>query len=202
MSPSIGVLAYGSLISKPGCELEDAEIARHPDVETPFRVEFARKSRSRDDAPTLIPVDEEGAPVSATVIELRKDIDLERARNMVYRREVHDVCNWDRTYEHVRPTRTNVSVETLEDFAGLDQVLYTRILSNIDDVCPDHLAELAIESARGPAGADGKDGITYLRRALSHGIKTPLSGPYREAILRKTEADNLEEAHAAVRTGL
>lgn len=201
MSPSIGVLAYGSLISDPGCELEDAEVARHSDVETPFLIEFARKSRSRDEAPTLIPVERGGARVSATVIELRKDINLEQARNIVYRREVHDVCNRQRTYEHVPPTQTNVSVKTIDGFADLDRVLYTQILSNIDDVSPEHLAELAIESARGAAGDERRDGITYLRQALSHGIETPLSGPYRKAILRKTGTDNLREARAAARTG-
>lgn len=201
MNPSIGVLAYGSLIGDPGCELRDAEIARHSEVQTPFPIEFARKSSRRDDAPTLIPVESGGAKVAATVIELREDIGLDLARDMVYRREVHDVCNWEQNYEHGPPTTTNVSVRTLDDFSGLDRVLYTQILSNIDDVSPGRLAELAIESARGPAGDKEKDGITYLRQALSHGIETPLTGPYREAILRETGTETLKEARATVRAG-
>lgn len=201
MSSRIGVLAYGSLIDDPGCELADAEVARRLEVETPFPVEFARKSRSRDGAPTLVPVDGIGARVMATVIELEKDIDLEQARDMVYRREIHEVCNSEKKYEPRPPTETKVSVGSLENFAGFDQVLYTRVLPNIDDLTPEHLADLAIDSARAAAGDEGNDGITYLRNALSHGIETPLSGAYREAILRKTGAGTLEDARRHARGG-
>ena len=53
---TIGILAFGSLLDEPGAELE-AHIARRIEgIETPFAVEFARSSRTRDGAPTLVPV--------------------------------------------------------------------------------------------------------------------------------------------------
>ena len=56
----IGVLAYGSLITDPGSELVAITLAVTKDVLTPFSVEFARKSRKRCGAPTLVPVDHGG----------------------------------------------------------------------------------------------------------------------------------------------
>ena len=47
----IGILAYGSLIDNPGSELGPNTVAKIKDVNTPFRVEFARKSQSRNYAP-------------------------------------------------------------------------------------------------------------------------------------------------------
>ena len=53
--PMIGILAYGSLIDDPGREIEPLIIRRLKGVETPFQIEFARSSSTRDGAPTLIP---------------------------------------------------------------------------------------------------------------------------------------------------
>lgn len=52
---SIGILAFGSIINEPGEELA-AAVTRRIEVETPVAVEFARSSRTRDGAPTLVPV--------------------------------------------------------------------------------------------------------------------------------------------------
>jgi hypothetical protein len=46
---------------------------------------------------------------------------------------------------------------------------------------------------------DGRDGITYLMDAKQNGIVTPLSEPYEQEILRRTEADNLADALHTIR---
>ena len=60
MNPSIGILAFGSLINSPGAEIEAALIGRKLNVCTPFGVEFARSSIGRGGAPTLVPVQQGG----------------------------------------------------------------------------------------------------------------------------------------------
>lgn len=52
-----GIIAYVSLVHDPGPEIASLIVER-VDVVTPFRVEFARLSTSRVDAPTLVPVTE------------------------------------------------------------------------------------------------------------------------------------------------
>ena len=42
MEATLGILAFGSLISNPGAEIEAALVGRKVDVRTPFGVEFAR----------------------------------------------------------------------------------------------------------------------------------------------------------------
>ncbi|MGH8543563.1 MAG: hypothetical protein ACREX3_08020 [Gammaproteobacteria bacterium] len=194
MTPRIGVLAYGSLIQRPGDELLEAEVERRSGARTPFRVEFARSSNERDGAPTLIPVDAGGAHVEATVIVLRDGTSLEQARDMVYRREINAVGDLERSYRPDSSKSNQVYVEALPGFAGLDWVLYTRIFPNIDGLTPNRLADLAIKSAQGVARKNGRDGISYLRDALLNGIRTPLSDAYREAILQRTDATSLDEA--------
>jgi hypothetical protein len=63
MSDSVGILAYGSLIGNPGSEIEKATRKAVSGVKTPFRVEFARGSRGRGGAPTLVPVESGGCEV-------------------------------------------------------------------------------------------------------------------------------------------
>lgn len=53
-----GILAYGSVISNPGKEIEQAMIGCNGQIIgafTPFLVEFSRKSSTRGNAPTLVP---------------------------------------------------------------------------------------------------------------------------------------------------
>lgn len=199
MKSRVGVLAYGSLITDPGAELDDAEVDRVEEVKTPFSVEFARISSGRDGAPTLVPVEERGAPVQATVLVLDEGVSLSEAKDMVYRRETHSVGNKATTYEPDPTLDNQVYVCEARDLAGLDRVLYTKIATNIDDPTPERLAELAIESAKREAGADQRDGITYLLEALEEGIETPLSGAYRQAILERAGASDLTQAWRAVR---
>ena len=191
----VGVLAYGSLITEPGWELDDVTDRRVDDVPTPFRVEFARASNGRGGAPTLVPVDVGGAEVRATILVLRTGTSLTEARNITYRREIGRIGDSERLYVHKEsPGKDDVVLRVLNDFTGIDRVIYTDICATIpvSKRTGFHLAGLAIESVAkaGPC----KDGITYLRNALSAGITTPLSDEYRKEVLRMTNAATLEKA--------
>jgi hypothetical protein len=88
---TFGILAFGSLLDDPGGELRAHVVRRIESVETPFAVEFARSSRTRDGAPTLVPVPDGGAPVRAAVLVLDDAVDEDLARNLLYRRETRQL---------------------------------------------------------------------------------------------------------------
>jgi hypothetical protein len=196
----IGILAFGSLLHDTGPEIAAIEVGRIAEIETPFAVEFARSSTgARAGAPTLVPVSTGGARVRATVIVLKAGTDLSTAKDLLYRRET-------RKYDpNVRyrpdPSKKNqVFVETLHNVAALDIVLYTMIRPNITELTAEHLADLAIESARELRRDDtGMEGIVYLQNAIENGIHTPLTDEFQAAILRKTGADSLAAAREIVR---
>ncbi len=112
-------------------------------VETPFSIEFARSSRSRGGAPTLVPVDVQGARVAAVIDVLQDDVTIEQARDWVWRREVRSYGE-----RHYRPSaspgKDSVVVETLRDFCRVNAVLFTRIAANIAPLTGGELARLAI----------------------------------------------------------
>ena len=100
-----------------------------------------------------------------------------------------------------------MAVRELPGFAGLPVVLYAAGAPNLPEVIPDDipvaekaetLARLAIASLTPDTAAAGHDGIGYLADAIAQGIVTPLTEPYRQAILRLTGAADLAAAHAAV----
>jgi len=195
MRNEVGILAYGSLLSDPGAELLPLIEQRIGAVLTPFAVEFARSSRTRAGAPTLVPVpDGTGARVLAQVLVLKPDIDVETGKTLLYRREIHKPGDTDVVYdEAVQSTRRGaVRVRELRDFAGLPVVLYTDLKPNIrpvlarktpPEVKAGELARLAVASVTAETCAAGTDGIRYLADALANGIETPLARPYRAAIL-------------------
>lgn len=86
----IGILAYGSLIDDPGGEIEPYIIKRI-EIETPFPVEFARSSRTRDGAPTLVPVSQGGSTVHAVILVLDREVSESQARDVLWRRERSDL---------------------------------------------------------------------------------------------------------------
>lgn len=188
----IGILAYGSLIDDPGDELVEATTEVIKDgVMTPFKVEFARTSRTREGAPTLVPVDDGGAQVPASIFVL--NISETEAANRLYRRETGRIGKTEIIYRPSKRTESGrVAIERLQNFHGVDVVLYTSIGANIDPLNPTRLAELAIESAR--KLGDERDGITYLINAKRNGIRTPLSDAYEEEIKRLTKPKSLTEA--------
>lgn len=191
----IGILAYGSLIDDPGSELE-AVICDRIETKTPFSVEFARTSSKRDGAPTLIPVESGGVQVDAVLLVLEPTVSEAEAKDMLYRREIHNVGKSRKYVPPEVPKENTVIVERLTDFPHVDIVLYTKIGANIEEenLTAKYLASLAIESAKSSAGKQGKDGISYLMNAQRNGIVTPLSPRYEEEILRQTGTNTLEEA--------
>jgi hypothetical protein len=189
----IGILAYGSLLSYPGAELAGLIERRIDGVLTPFAVEFARAASRRGGAPTLAPVDRGGAQVEGSLLLLEKGTDLEPARHALYRREINRIGS-ELTYDHHAPPSPNrVRVDHLCDHRGCAKVLYAKLPVTLEPD-PVDLARRAIASAKGLAGDEGRDGISYLMGIKAHGVTTPLSPAYEREILRQTSTTSLAEA--------
>jgi hypothetical protein len=195
----IGILAYGSLIDDPGDEIKSIISSRIENVETPFKVEFARSSSTRDGAPTLVPVTEGGAKVKAVVLVLKDSVSEEEAANILWRRETHRVSSGRRYSPPTISNQNTVLVERIHDLYGVATVLYTNIVANIDNPTPEILAELAIRSAQAEAGRKGIDGISYLIAAKRSGIITPLMPDYEKELLQRTKVKALEDVIDKVR---
>jgi hypothetical protein len=193
--PLFGILAYGSLLTDPGEELAEMTVDRIP-VTTPFPVEYARSSRGRAGAPTLVPVPEGcGARVQAQILLLRPDLRDDAAAHKLYRRETNRVGEYGVYYVEKRQLEKNdpVLIKFVKDLGGVPYVFYTWLQPNLDVVLdPDlsveakaaHLAQLAVESVTEKTYAKDRDGIRYLADAIAHGVETPLTAAYRAAILR------------------
>ena len=211
----IGILAYGSLINNPGKEIEDV-LEKREDIkelffETPFKVEFARRSNiTRGGAPTLVRVEEDGSAVKGKILVLKESVSENKAKGMLYRREAGKVGTQIPYNPPSSPGRNTIIIEGLDenDIAaikgwdilpriGIKLVLYATIGENvpIKGRTPIKLAEWAITSARREEIAkEKKDGISYLIDVKSCGIETPLSDKYEEEILLETGTRSLEEA--------
>src|SRR5262245_19016075 len=164
MPRKIGILAYGSLVDSPGPEIEEAITQTVKGLQTPFKVEYARTSRGRKGAPTLVPYDA-GAQVEARIFVV--GLPEAEAANRLYRRGINEVGS-NKTY--TRPRQENpdkVFVESWKQLAGVDLVLYTRIGANIKNLSAAELASLAIKCAN--LLGDGRDGISYLINARRNG---------------------------------
>lgn len=190
---NVGILAFGSIADKPGTELA-AATTRRIEVETPFAVEFARSSRTRDGAPTLVPVSEGGARASAIVLVLKDSVTAAKAHAMLYERETgrrFDINNQSRV----------AWIAELPNFAGTSTCLYTALRANIRPLNAKNLAKLAVLSATAPAGAKHRDGISYLQEQKNRGLVTPLMPAYERAVLAVTDARDLDDAWRRVRSG-
>jgi hypothetical protein len=188
ISPSIGILAFGSLIDNPGEEIEAALIGRKLNVRTPFSVEFARSSIKRRGAPTLAPFQQGGRPVLAQILLV--NVPEQEAKDRLWRRETNRIEQGGH-YTHPANAGPNTLV-IYENYEGVEVVLAARFAATIGPLTAARLAELAIESAR--LERTGLDGITYLIDAKRNGITTPLSEAYEQEILRRTQARDLGEA--------
>lgn len=190
---SIGILAYGSLISDPGEEINNLTIARI-NVITPFNVEFKRSSSTRSYAPTLIPVTNGGRPVKGVILVLNEQTTIDAAKTILWRRERHS-NDYNEVYsEPSNPTPNKVRVRSLNKFCEVEIVLYTEIGQNISEpVTASLLSDLAIRSILSDSGSRKLDGVRYLLNAKKSGIITELSEDYEKEILNKTNARSLEE---------
>jgi len=192
----IAILAYGSLISDPGAPLGDLIVERRGS-RTPFRVEYSRKSRSRADAPVLVPVERGGGCVDAKLLVLRDGVTPDDVKNELYWRETHlrDVGRLYRDPAEDDPELCRIVEHApgeVEGADGLDLVLTTRFGVNLADLRAEFLAKLAIASVQ--TAKPGKDGISYLRDNIRSGIETPLTEGYRAAVLSSLGASSLEDA--------
>lgn len=192
---SVGILAYGSLSSDPGQEIRPLISRKVTGVKTPFAVEFARKSRTRGGAPTLVPVSTGGASVKATILVLEDHVSEVEATDMIWRRETRQIGSGKRYAAPTSPGKNTVLVRRREDFEGLDVVLYAEISVNMPDPSPRKLAKLAIRSAESEAGRQRKDGIAYLISVKKNSIETPLMPEYEREILRLTGTATLAQAY-------
>jgi hypothetical protein len=196
----IGVLAYGSLIDNPGNELNPLIVERINCV-TPFKVEYARKSRTRGYAPTLIPYEKIGNYVNATILVLKDDIKIETVKDFLWRRETGKIGGIERYSEILKPTPNTVQIKEIKNLKNVQTVLYTSIEKNIDGVInADILSDLAIKSILTKAGEKKNDGIHYLLANKRNGIKTELSEEYEEQILLKTQCNSLEAIDKLLKT--
>jgi hypothetical protein len=191
---TIGILAFGSLLDDPGPELQARVVRRIASVETPFAVEFARSSRTRDGAPTLVPVHTGGAAVRAAVLVLEDAVDEELARDLLYRRETRQVGE-----SVIYRVLGGGWIPTISPFAGLSACLYTALEPNIRPLTVARLADLALQSAAGAAGAKRRDGISYLGEQKRRGVMTPLMPAYEAEVLARTGGRDLADAWARVR---
>ena len=183
---SIGVFGYGSLLTDPGKDIGDHEIARITQL-SPWRIEYARCSRGRSGAPTLV-IHDKGQPVAGAilVLDLRSD---PKGEKLLLVRE------WVRKRE-CEPPLERIKVMAL---AGLSNVVYVDLSSNIPDdkLNADYLAGLAIKSV---VPEPERNGIRYLADNIARNIDTPLTDAYRAAILRLTGAKDLAEAEQKAKT--
>lgn len=194
----VAILAFGSLIDDPGTELKSVTVDRRV-VQTPFPVEYGRFSGSRAGAPTLVPVENGGAPVKAMLLVLRGDVDVQEAKNILWRRETKRVGSGRPIPERNNPTGNSVLIKKLPEVEGVDDVLYVDFPPDgkIRTPTATDLALAAVKSAR--ALSDDEDGITYLQKAMQAGIETPLTAGYQATILELTQTNSLEEARAKIR---
>lgn len=193
-SPSqMAILAYGSLLSEPGEELAGLLGEQIDDMETPFPIELARACSCRDRAPTLAPVERGGASVRGALLLASPSASESALIDALWRRETRT----ERRDEETSPDGKDLLIrraQSLEEAHGLKRVFYAHLKANIDDRRPEHLAEMAIESARAEAGQRREDGIAYLIDLKAEGISTPLLPAYENEILRRVEVNTLEAA--------
>lgn len=179
----VGILAFGSLIWDPGCLAP--HIVDYRDVLTPWPVEYARGSKTRLGAPTLVKVTTCGSIVNAEILVL-------------------DVTNLDEATRILacREGCRNHSIKRTNELEGehrdLSAVLYTALGSNLktSQMAPACLALRAMCSCRKlkRQRKEDKNGIRYLAENIKSGVVTPLTCAYRQAILDACRVSTLEEA--------
>jgi hypothetical protein len=189
--PKVGILAFGSLINDPGDELKPRIIFRMK-TRTPFPVEYGRYSgKTRGGAPTLVP-HRSGSPVTAEILVLDNEVDVIKAKNMLWRRETRRIGTGEEYRERTGPN--SVLVHSLNDDPCVGTILFTDFPDDgkVTDPTVEELAEHAIRSVE--TADEGMDGISYLINAINCGIETGLTPSYRDEILRRTNSPTLEEA--------
>jgi len=197
MKNKIGILAFGSLIYEPGSEIKELEKERINCI-TPFKVEYSRISSTRGNAPTLIPISvkEKGATIKAVIIVLKNETSIEKAKDILWRRETQ-IIDKTRKYKYrENPNENQLIIKLLENFYNVEKVIYTSFKQQekYKNLTSTELAEYSITSILSFAGKLKKDGIRYLSSAKKNNIITYKSEKYEQQILYMTKTNSLEEA--------
>ena len=129
MSPSVGILAFGSLIDNPGEEIEAALIGRKANVVTPFSVEFARRSTKRRGAPTFVPVQHGGRPARAQILLV--DVGEQEAKDRLWRREINRVGQGGHYMYWANAGPNTLVIDRYENYGGVSVVLAARFAATI-----------------------------------------------------------------------
>ncbi len=192
----VGILAYGSLISDPGIEI-DPQIAQRVPTMTPFPVEYARLSRTRGGAPTVVP-HSSGNPVMAEVLVLSDSVKLAEAKNLLWRRETRKEHSGQLYRESSSPNA--VVIRDAPEFCGRDHVLYTDFnpKGKLENPDPRSLACAAIRSVA--KAGPGQDGVSYLMSLIHVGVETALTLRYVAEVLALTGTGSLAEALGLLRS--
>ncbi len=193
---SVGILAYGSLISDPGIEI-GPQIARRVPTTTPFPVEYARLSRTRGGAPTVVP-HSSGNPVMAEVLVLSDSVQLAEAKNLLWRRETRKENSGELYRGSNSPNA--VVIRDAPGFCGLDHVLYTDFnpQGKLENPDPCLLACAAVRSVA--KARSEQDGISYLMNLIHVDVETALTPRYVAEILALTGTGSLAEALGLLRS--
>lgn len=192
----VGILAYGSLISDPGIEI-GPQIAQRVPATTPFPVEYARLSRTRGGAPTVVPYSS-GNPVNAEVLVLSDSVQLAEAKSLLWQRETRNEHTGKLYRESSSPNA--VVIRDTTGFCGLDHVLYTDFnpQGKLENPNPRLLASAAIRSVA--KASPDQDGISYLMNLIHVGVETALTLRYVAEVLALTGTDSLAEALGLLRS--
>jgi cation transport regulator ChaC len=190
----IGILAFGSIITNPDTEIEDATEVKVSGITTDFEIEFARKSMSRNDAPTLAVVKHGGASVQGTLFILKENITMMDAKNILFRRETNKVGDTSVNYSTPREWMEIKQSQVKHPLCEI--IIYASMTPNLPNPSSRELAVLAIRSAeKYPMKNNVRaDGIQYLYEAKTMGIKTPLMDQYEAEILHLLNVKSLEAA--------
>lgn len=136
------------------------------------------RDTARGDAPTLVPV-ASGAGVKAEILVLQDDVNLQDARDILWRRETRRTGHYG---SPAHPGPNDVLARELNNFEGVAIVLHTDFVPEGKIVVPDAktLAMRAVQSVR--RATPTHDGITYLIDAKASGIVTQLTSAYEAEI--------------------
>ena len=124
---------------------------------------------------------------------LKEGLTLEEVKNRLYRRETNNVGKNGTYTERENPTPNQLVIQEHTDINDVQVYLTANYGCNLKEISPDILADLAIESFKSNEVEKGRDGISYLKNNIDNNIITPLTEEYRNAILKKMNAKNLEE---------
>ena len=171
----VGILLYGPMLDDISKEMKTSLKNHISNIRTPFKVELARKNTDLGGAPELVPVGSGGTYVDGDLLIFKDSITERQAKAMLTRME------------------EEFEIKTLSDFYGVDKVFYPTVRRNINQITPEKLAKLTMDSVIN-TDSKGPDGFTYLMELRKHNIKTPMSEAIEEEILNQTASNSLMES--------